>query len=390
MIYRTLEEKLRQLLQFYPVVSITGPRQSGKTTLIRNTLSHLPYVSLENPDNRALALDDPRLFLNNYPQGAVLDEIQRAPLLFSYIQGIVDEDEQVKFVLSGSQNFLLSEQISQSLAGRVGILQLLPFSMLELKNADLLSDSYEEVAVRGFYPRMFDKGIPAEAFYPDYMRTYVERDVRQLTQVGNLTTFSTFVRLCAGRVGQLLNMSELSNDAGIAVNTVKSWLNILEASYIVFRLYPHHKNFNKRLIKMPKLYFYDTGLLSYLLTINTPQDLLAHFARGAIFENLIITELVKSAYHRGKTPQVYFWRDHRGKEIDLLVEKGQQLIPIEIKSGVTKTMDYFKNLSYWNKLSGNAPDTSYVVYGGAETLSTKQGKLVSWQSLITDDHTVLS
>ena len=385
MIYRTLKEKLKQLIQFYPVVSVTGPRQSGKTTLIRDTFSHLPYVSLENPDNRELALDDPRLFLSNYPQGAVLDEIQRTPLLFSYIQGIVDENEQVKFVLSGSQNFLLSEQISQSLAGRVGILQLLPFSMLELKNAGLLSDSYEEVAVRGFYPRIFDKGIPAEDFYPNYMRTYVERDVRQLTQVGNLTTFSTFVKLCAGRVGQLLNMSELSNDAGIAVNTVKSWLNILEASYIVFRLYPHYKNFNKRLIKMPKLYFYDTGLLSYLLTINTPQDLFAHFARGSIFENLIIVELIKNAYHRGKASQVYFWRDHRGKEIDLLLEKGQQLIPVEIKSGTTKTMDYFKNLSYWNELSGNAPNASYVVYGGTETLNTKQGRLVSWQSFITDN-----
>jgi predicted AAA+ superfamily ATPase len=385
MIYRTLEEKLRQLMRLYPVVSVTGPRQSGKTTLIRNTFSHLPYVNLENPDNRALALNDPRLFLSNYPQGAVLDEIQRTPLLFSYIQGIVDENEQVKFVLSGSQNFLLSEQISQSLAGRVGILQLLPFSMLELKSANLLSDSYEEVAVRGFYPRIFDKGIPAEDFYPNYMRTYVERDVRQLTQVGNLTTFSTFVKLCAGRVGQLLNMSELSNDAGIAVNTVKSWLNILEASYIVFRLYPHYKNFSKRLIKMPKLYFYDTGLLSYLLTINTPQDLFVHFARGAIFENLIITELIKNAYHRGNAPQLYFWRDHRGREIDLIVEKGQQLIPVEIKSGVTKTMDYFRNLSYWNELSGNAPDVSYVVYGGSETLNTKQGRLISWQSFITDN-----
>ena len=385
MIYRTLEEKLKQLIQFYPVVSVTGPRQSGKTTLIRNTFSGLPYVNLENPDNRELALNDPRLFLSNYPQGAVLDEIQRTPLLFSYIQGIVDENEQVKFVLSGSQNFLLSEQISQSLAGRVGILQLLPFSMLELKNAGLLSDSYEEVAVRGFYPRIFDKGIPAEDFYPNYMHTYVERDVQQLTQVGNLTTFSTFVKLCAGRVGQLLNMSELSNDAGIAVNTVKSWLNILEASYIVFRLYPHYKNFNKRLIKMPKLYFYDTGLLSYLLTINTPQDLFAHFARGSIFENLIIVELIKKAYHRGKASQVYFWRDHRGKEIDLLIEKGQRLIPIEIKSGTTKTMDYFKNLSYWNELSGNAPNASYVVYGGTETLNTKQGRLVSWQSFIIDN-----
>ena len=388
MIHRTLEEKLKQLMQFYPVVSVTGPRQSGKTTLIRTAFSHLPYVNLENPDDRDLALNDPRLFLGNYPQGAVLDEIQRTPLLFSYLQGIVDENEQIKFVLSGSQNFLLSEQISQSLAGRVGILQLLPFSMLELKNAGLLSDSYEEVAVRGFYPRIFDKGIPAEDFYPNYRRTYVERDVRQLTQVGNLTTFSTFVKLCAGRVGQLLNMSELSNDAGIAVNTVKSWLNILEASYIVFRLYPHHKNFNKRLIKMPKLYFYDTGLLCYLLTINTPQDLFAHFARGTIFENLIITELVKSAYHRGKAPQLYFWRDHRGREIDLLIEKGQQLIPIEIKSGTTKTMDYFKNLSYWNELSGNAPNTSYVVYGGTETLNTKQGRLVNWRSFITDNPTV--
>ena len=381
MINRVLKKKLQQLFGQYPIISLTGPRQSGKTTLVKNTFHDLPYVSLENPDDRQFALNDPKSFLSNYPKGAIFDEVQRVPDLFSYIQGIVDENRSIKYVLSGSQNFLLSAHISQSLAGRVGILKLMPFSMTELGSANILPKSFDQVAYHGFYPRMFDQNISPKDFYPNYVQTYVERDIRQLTQVSNLNTFSVFLKLCAGRVGQLLNMSELANDVGIAVNTVKSWINILEASYIVFRLYPHYKNFRKRLVKMPKLYFYDTGLLSYLLGLKEASQVQLHFARGAIFENLVITELVKAYYHSGNEPSFYFWRDHKGKEIDLILEDGASLIPIEIKSGSTKKGDYFSGLDYWNKLSGNSPDKSYVIYGGNENQERANGKLLSWQSI---------
>jgi len=385
MIKRTLERKLKQLINVFSIVSVTGPRQSGKTTLIKSVFPNLPYVSLENPDDRQFAQNDPRGFLDNYPSGAVFDDIQRTPDLFSYLQGIVDENKSIKYILSGAQNFLLSERISQSLAGRVGIVKLMPFSMSELNDANLLSTDFKEVAYKGFYPIIFDHKIPPEDFYPNYVQTYVERDVRQLTQVGDLNVFSTFLKLCAGRVGQLLNMSELANDSGISVNTVKSWLTILESSYIVFRLYPHHKNFNKRLIKMPKLYFYDTGLLNYLLGIRLPSQIQIHFAKGAIFENLIVGEFIKKRFHQGKEPNLYFWRDHKGKEIDLIVEDGSSLIPIEIKSGSTKKGEYFKGMDYWNSLSENNPKKSYVIYGGKENQIRSNGKLLSWKSIIDYD-----
>ena len=382
MIARTLENKLKLLYTKFPVISVTGPRQSGKTTLIKEVFKNLPYVSLENPDDRAFALEDPRGFLNNYPKGAIFDEVQRVPQLFSYIQGLVDADPSIKFILSGSQNFLLSEQISQSLAGRVGILKLLPFSMFELKAANSLSETFEDVAYKGFYPRIFDQNIDPEDFYPNYLQTYVERDVRQLSQVGNLNTFTTFLKLCAGRAGQLLNMSELSNEAGVSVNTIKSWVNILETSYIVFRLYSHHKNYNKRLTKMPKLYFYDTGLLSYLLGIKKSSQIKIHFAKGAIFENLVVGELMKRHLHIGKEPNLYFWRDNKGKEIDLIIDDGEFITPIEIKSGSTKRSDYFNGLDYWNKISENDPVKSFVIYGGQENQLRNNGKLISWKSMV--------
>jgi len=382
MIARTLENKLKLLYTKFPVITVTGPRQSGKTTLIKEVFKNLPYVSLENPDDRAFALEDPRGFLNNYPKGAIFDEVQRVPQLFSYIQGLVDADPSIKFILSGSQNFLLSEQISQSLAGRVGILKLLPFSMFELKAANSLSETFEDVAYKGFYPRIFDQNIDPEDFYPNYLQTYVERDVRQLSQVGNLNTFTTFLKLCAGRAGQLLNMSELSNEAGVSVNTIKSWVNILETSYIVFRLYSHHKNYNKRLTKMPKLYFYDTGLLSYLLGIKKSSQIKIHFAKGAIFENLVIGELMKRHLHIGKEPNLYFWRDNKGKEIDLIIDDGEFITPIEIKSGSTKRSDYFNGLDYWNKISENDPVKSFVIYGGQENQLRNNGKLISWKSMV--------
>ena len=382
MIARTLENKLKLLYTKFPVITVTGPRQSGKTTLIKEVFKNLPYVSLENPDDRAFALEDPRGFLNNYPKGAIFDEVQRVPQLFSYIQGLVDADPSIKCILSGSQNFLLSEQISQSLAGRVGILKLLPFSMFELKAANSLSETFEDVAYKGFYPRIFDQNIDPEDFYPNYLQTYVERDVRQLSQVGNLNTFTTFLKLCAGRAGQLLNMSELSIEAGVSVNTIKSWVNILETSYIVFRLYSHHKNYNKRLTKMPKLYFYDTGLLSYLLGIKKSSQIKIHFAKGAIFENLVVGELMKRHLHIGKEPNLYFWRDHKGKEIDLIIDDGEFITPIEIKSGSTKRSDYFNGLDYWNKISENDPVKSFVIYGGQENQLRNNGKLISWKSMV--------
>lgn len=382
---RKLEIKLKQLYQKFPIISVTGPRQSGKTTLIKNTFKEIPYVSLENPAEREFAIKDPKGFLNEYPQGAILDEIQQVPELFSWLQGIVDDDQSKKFIISGSQNFLLSEQISQSLAGRVTILKLMPLSLSELNNTGLLGNSFQKVVYKGFYPGIFDRKIAMEDFYPNYVQTYVERDVRQLKQVGNLHTFTTFLKLCAGRVGQLLNLSELSNDTGIAVNTVKSWLNILEASYVIFRLYPHHKNYNKRLIKMPKIYFNDTGLLCYLLGINSDEQIQVHFAKGAIFENLVIADLLKKNLNSGREPRLYFWRDHRGKEIDLLIENGTKLTPVEIKSGETISMEYFKTLVYWNRLSGNKPKNSIVIYGGDKDRNTNAGRLISWKSLASEE-----
>ena len=370
---------LLHLYDKFPVIFLTGPRQSGKTTLVKNIFPDVPYVSLEDPDFRFFAQSDPRGFLNNYPEGAVLDEAQRVPELFSYLQGIVDEKNGIKFILSGSQNFLLSQHIGQSLAGRAAVLKLLPFSMRELHDAGLLPDGFEQVAFKGFYPRIYDKNIEPGYFYPSYVHTYIERDVRQLSQVGNLATFNTFLKLCAGRAGQLLNLSSLAADCGIAVNTAKNWINILEAGYVVFRLYSHHKNFNKRLIKMPKLYFYDTGLLCYLLGIKSPVQVKVHFARGSIFENLVIADLMKGYLNRGEGPPLYFWRDHKGHEIDLIIETEKGLMPVEIKSGETPSGDYLAGLSYWNRLSGNLPENSYVVYAGNKSLATEQGNLMGWR-----------
>jgi len=344
----------------------------------------MPYVSLENPEDREFAIKDPRGFFQSFPKGGILDEIQRVPELFSWLQGIVDNDRSKRFIISGSQNFLLSEHINQSLAGRVAILKLLPLSLTELDRAKLLVNSFASVAYQGFYPGIFDQQLKPTDFYPNYVNTYIERDVRQLKQVGNLHTFSMFLKLCAGRAGQLLNLSELSNDIGIAVNTAKSWLAILEASYIIFRLYPHHKNFNKRLIKMPKIYFTDTGLLCYLLGIKSPEQIQVHFAKGAIFENLVIADLLKKRLNKGLEPNLYFWRDHRGKEIDLLIANGTELLPIEIKAGETKSMDFFNNLSYWNSISGCKPEKAMVIYGGDDNRTTRAGQFISWKALAND------
>lgn len=382
MILRNLERKVKYLYTKFPILSLTGPRQSGKTTLLRHAFSHLPYASLEDPDQRRLALADPRGFLNSFPEGAILDEVQNAPELFSYLQTFVDNNKKLKFIISGSQNFLLMRQITQSLAGRVAILRLLPLSIQELKGTEDLGANFEPIAFRGFYPRIIDQEISPGDFYPSYLDTYIERDVRQLTNVGNIVTFGRFMRLCAGRAGQMLNMSALASDTGISVNTVKSWLSILETSYVLFRLQPHHKNFKKRQVRMPKLYFHDTGLLCYLLGIRSAEQLKTHYARGPIFENMVISEIAKNHYNRGKNPDIFFWRDSKGKEVDLIVERGGgERLALELKSGETMSLSFFDGLNYWNQLSNNPSEHSYVVYGGERNLNTRNGSLLGWKAL---------
>ena len=290
MIQREITKKLLEISNYYQIITVTGPRQSGKTTLIKDVFKELPYVLLETPDIRQRAQEDPKSFLSNYSKGAIFDEIQNVPELFSYLQGIIDENSAIKFVLSGSQNFLLLEKVNQTLAGRTGILKLLPFSTDELKDSNHWNENPLEFVFKGMYPRIYDRGIPPELFYSDYIQTYVERDVRSIKNIGNLSNFSRFLSLCAGRIGQLLNIDSLASDVGIASNTAKEWLSILEASYIIYTLKPHHKNFNKRLVKRPKLYFYDTGLACNLLQINSVNELDMHFAKGNLFENFIENE----------------------------------------------------------------------------------------------------
>lgn len=381
MIERQLEVKLKQLYRYFPVVSLNGPRQSGKSTLLKNTFKKLPYISLENPDERELALNDPRRFLNNFRKGVILDEVQNVPSLFSYIQGMVDADSKMKFVLSGSQNFLLNEKISQTLAGRVGLLNLLPFSISELQKTSLLKKTFEETAFTGFYPRIFDKKIPPSFFYPSYVQTYIQRDVLQITKIADAGVFIKFLKLIAGRVGQLINFSSLGSDTGVSANTIKSWVQLLEMSYIIFLLKPHYNNFSKRLVQQPKIYFYDTGLLCYLLGIEKPAQLHSHFARGNVFENLIITDLLKSRYNRGLQNNLFFWRDNHGKEVDCIIESNSKLYPLEIKSSSTKSLHFFDGVQYYAKLSKGKAGKGAVVYGGKEELVLSEGHLIPWNKM---------
>ena len=378
MIERTLATKMISLAQKFQVITLTGPRQSGKTTLVRAAFSALPYVSLEEPDIRQVALTDPRGFLSNYPTGAILDEIQNAPELFSYIQRLVDDNRQVQFILTGSSNFLLMEKISQTLAGRTAVLHLLPFSFNELEP---LAEQYESLIFKGQYPRIYDRDISPTDFYPSYIQTYVERDVRLMKNIGDINTFIQFTRLCAGRIGQLLNHASLANDAGISPNTAKSWLSILESSFILYRLQPYYRNFNKRLVKSPKLYFYDTGVACSLLGIREEDQVRLHYMKGSLFENLIINEFIKRNFNRGENRQPYFWQDNHGNEIDCLLVNGERVTPIEVKSGKTMSTSYFDNLKYWRPLAVLPEDEGYVVYGGVQSMQTSAGAFISWRHL---------
>jgi uncharacterized protein len=381
MIPRTLQPALLTAARQMPVVALTGPRQSGKTTLARTTFPKKPYVTLERPDQRQAALEDAQLFLQQYPQGAIIDEVQYAPDLFSYIQTIVDEQNQPgMFILTGSHNFLLMENISQSLAGRVALHTLLPLSLAEVLTTAPAA-TLEERIYAGGYPRIFDQHLSPTSWHSSYVQTYVERDVRLLKNIGNLTTFHRFLKVCAGRCGQLINLSAIADDCGLNYNTVRSWISVLEASYIVFLLQPHHRNFNKRLKKAPKLYFYDTGLLCMLLGITKPSDIVTHAARGALFENYILSDLMKRYYHGARTPELYFWRDRRDREIDCIIERGDHLTPVEIKSGATIASDHFRHLTYWREISGTAAENAYLIYAGDESHLRKQGNALSWRDL---------
>ncbi len=396
MIPRALAPVLRQAATRYPVVTVTGPRQSGKTTLVRSVFPRHGYVSLEAPDDRAFALEDPRGFLAQFAKPVVLDEVQRTPELFSYIQTIVDErDRPGQFILTGSQNFLLMERVAQSLAGRCAVLHLLPFAQAELAGrrsrppqrlagplrlspprSDLMTTLYS-----GFYPRIHDKKLAPHDWLANYVQTYVERDVRQLLAVGDLESFHRFVRLCAGRSGQILNLSSLAGDCGIAHMTARRWLSVLEASFLVLLLRPYHRNFGKRLIKNPKLHFLDPGLLCFLLQIREPAHLPAHPSRGAVFESFVVSELVKNFMHRGEQPPLYFWRDSQGHEIDVVVELGDGLLPIEIKSGQTVAGDFFDNLHFYRRLAGESAKGAVLVYGGTRAFQRSGVNVIPWFAL---------
>jgi len=378
-IKREVEPALRELLKGFPVVTVTGPRQSGKTTLTQTVFSGKPYVSLEDPDVRQMALDDPRGFLGRFPDGGVLDEVQRAPQLMSYLQSRVDDDGRMGlFLLTGSQQFGLMSGITQSLAGRTAFVELLPFSVAELRAAGLMPSSLDTMLFTGAYPPIHDRGLKPPAWLSAYVTAYVERDVRQFVKVQDLESFQRFVRLCAGRCGQLLNLSSLAADCGITHNTAKAWISVLEASYILFLLRPHHANFSKRLVKSPKLYFYDTGLLCWLVGIRQADQLAVHPLRGGIFESFVISELVKAGLNRGERPTLHFWRDSNGNEVDVIADVGPKMLPIEIKSGQTLNRDFFGGLERWQALAGELAATPALVYGGSGTLVHRDIKVYGW------------
>ncbi len=382
MVDRTLKAKLLDLATKYPVITLTGPRQSGKSTLLKHTFPDFEYVSLEDIDMRGFAQNDPRGFLASYPSHVIIDEVQRVPQLLSYIQTHVDDKGEVgMYMLAGSQNFLLMESINQSLAGRTAILRLLPFSRHELTQAQIAPTSLNDQIFMGSYPRLYDKQIAPSDFYPSYIQTYVERDVRLLRNIGDLSTFVRFVKLCAGRIGQLLNLSSIANECGISTPTATAWVSVLEASYICYLLKPDWNNYAKRLVKSPKLYFYDTGLACSLLGIESAKQLVTHYLRGELFENMVINEFIKQSWNTGRQEDLRFWRDSQGNEIDLLVYNNSQVEAYEIKSGQTLSTDYFKSLTKWSGLSGVSTDHLHVIYGGDTCLQTSRGQLMSWENI---------
>ena len=385
MIQRIAKDKLKDLAAKFKAVAVTGARQTGKTTLVKQVFKGKPYLSLENPDTRNFALEDPRGFLESYPAGAILDEVQRAPILFSYLQEILDNTK-VKglFILSGSNNFLLQQNISQTLAGRVGYINLLPFSISELAKVKLLPDDDDQIMLKGFYPPIYDQEIPPMDWCPNYVRTYIEKDVRQIKNITDLIVFERFIKLLAGRSGQELINSALAVETGVDVKTIQSWIGILESSFIIYLLKPHFKNFNKTIVKRPKVYFYDTALVCYLLGIRNVLQLKTHPLRGSVFEGMVVTELIKQRTNAGLPVNIYYWRDKTGHEIDVIIDNGNKLLPIEIKSGKTFNSEFFKNIDYWCNLSGS--DKSILLYAGDQNQKRSNGKeILNWKQIMDRD-----
>lgn len=368
MYYRDLSEELLRMAQSYPVVTLIGPRQSGKTTLVQEIFGDKPYVSLENIDERSFAQEDPRGFLGRYSDGVVLDEIQRCPMLLSYIQGIVDS-KQTKgmFILTGSHQLELQGAVSQSLAGRTAILNLLPLSLKELQASKASVDNgLDGLLLEGMFPRIYNDKLDPTKFYRNYVQTYVERDVRQMVNVKDLALFQQFLKLCAGHVGQIFNAHSLSNAVGVSSHTIKQWLSILEASFLVMRLQPYFENFGKRIIKSPKLYFTDVGLASYLLDIGSKEQVARDPLRGALVENLVVTECVKARYNKGYDSNLYYFRDNNGNEVDIVFKRGSELLPIEVKSSQTFHKEYLKGLKYFKALAGERCRNGYLIYAGEQ------------------------
>ncbi|MCS7053868.1 MAG: ATP-binding protein [Ignavibacterium sp.] len=377
-IERQITSHIRKMLDKFPIVSINGPRQSGKTTLLREFFQEYKYYNLERLDLRQMIMSDPIGFLNSAGDKVIFDEAQNLPELFSYIQVISDERKiNGQFILSGSQSFLLNEKISQSLAGRVNINILLPFDLTEIKN--YLSSDYLQLMYNGFYPRILINQIDPQDYYPSYLQTYIERDIRTLKAIENLHTFTKFLIICAGRVGQVINLTSLANDTGISVNTVKSWLSLLEASFIIFFLKPYHNNFNKRIIKAPKLYFYDTGLICSLLRIPNKESIRNFPLYGALFENFVIGDLVKQIYHSGKQPNLFYYKESNGKEIDCIIEKSfDEIIALEIKGGETFNRDYLINFKAIFKNSSNLKVHKYLIHPKANKTTLDDIKIIDW------------
>jgi len=385
-ITRTIEEHLREAATLYPVVTVTGPRQSGKTTTCRRVFDDHAYVSVEAPDHRRFATDDPRGFLAQFDGGVILDEVQHTPELLSYIQQRVDDDPTPgRFVLTGSQHFALSDQIAQSLAGRTAVLHLLPPSREELLRFDDAPETLWETLFAGAYPRILDRGIPPRRWLADYVATYVERDVRQLLRVSELGTFTSFVRLAAGRTSAELNLSDLGADVGVSHNTAKAWLSVLETSFLIFRAPALHANFRKRWVKAPKIHFIDSGLVCYLLGIESAAQLVTHPLRGAVFESWVASEIFKARVHRGLEARISHVRLTRGLEVDVVVEAGPRLIAVEAKSGATTNGSFFKHLAAFTEQMQAQPGVTEiirrVVYGGDETQTRSAGELISWAAI---------
>lgn len=379
-IKRTLLAELAIVRSKYPIIALTGPRQSGKTTLMKQAFPKYRYVSLENPDNRLYATQDGKKFLQEYNDCVIFDEVQRAPELFSYLQGIVDNNRKMgQFILSGSQNFHLINSITQSLSGRIALCSLFPFDFKEMKKAKIMKDNLSDAITTGCYPAIYDRNIDPRRYYKDYMDTYIKRDITQLHQIQDMRTFTRFIKLCAGRAGQLLNYNELAKDAGISHTTAINWLSLLEASYITFTLPPYHGNFNKRMIKSPKLYFYDSGLLCSLLGITPGNFNPLHNMWGNVFENMIVAEKIKQSAHDSLHHEFYFWRDSHGNEVDLLREQDGKLHIYEIKSSTTITQDKFKGLDYLYKLSGERIASRTLIYGGDQNQKRKEYDILGWR-----------